>query len=111
MIRIGGATGYWGEADLALPQFLTEGDLDFIVFDYLAEITMSIMARAKAADPEKGYATDFVSATAGGGETSLRRVPGPVGARHRGELVYRPVITADWDGGRVMGERLRAAHY
>ena len=59
MIRIGGATGYWGEADLALPQFLAEGDLDFIVFDYPAEITMSIMARAKAADPEKGYATDF----------------------------------------------------
>ena len=62
MIRIGGATGYWGEADLALPQFLAEGNLDFIVFDYLAEITMSIMARAKAADPEKGYATDFVTA-------------------------------------------------
>ena len=62
MIRIGGATGYWGEADLALPQFLAEGDLDFIVFDYLAEITMSIMARAKAADPERGYAIDFVSA-------------------------------------------------
>ena len=66
MIRIGGATGYWGEADLALPQFLAEGDLDFIVFDYLAEITMSIMARAKAADPEKGYATDFVSAIVDG---------------------------------------------
>lgn len=62
MIRIGGATGYWGEADLALPQFLAEGDLDFIVFDYLAEITMSIMARAKANDSEKGYATDFVTA-------------------------------------------------
>ncbi|MDG1987263.1 MAG: DUF1446 domain-containing protein [Halieaceae bacterium] len=61
MIRIGGATGYWGEADLALPQFLAEANLDFIVFDYLAEITMSIMARAKAGDPEKGYATDFVS--------------------------------------------------
>ena len=60
MIRIGGATGYWGEADLALPQFLAEANLDFIVFDYLAEITMSIMARAKASDPEKGYATDFV---------------------------------------------------
>ena len=62
MIRIGGATGYWGEADLALPQFLAEGDLDYIVFDYLAEITMSIMARARAADPDKGYALDFVSA-------------------------------------------------
>ena len=61
MIRIGGATGYWGEADLALPQFLAEANLDFIVFDYLAEITMSIMARAKASDPGKGYATDFVS--------------------------------------------------
>ncbi len=65
MIRIGGATGYWGEADLALPQFLAEGDLDFIVFDYLAEITMSIMARARAADPEKGYATDFVTDVVG----------------------------------------------
>ncbi|MEL0038585.1 MAG: acyclic terpene utilization AtuA family protein, partial [Halieaceae bacterium] len=62
MIRIGGATGYWGEADLALPQFLAEEHMDFIVFDYLAEITMSIMARAKASDPEKGYATDFVTA-------------------------------------------------
>ena len=61
MIRIGGATGYWGEADMALPQFMTEGNLDFIVFDYLAEITMSILARAKAVDPEKGYATDFVT--------------------------------------------------
>ena len=61
MIRIGGATGYWGDSDLALPQFLAEAHLDFIVFDYLAEITMSIMARAKAGDPEKGYATDFVS--------------------------------------------------
>ena len=61
MIRIGGATGYWGEADMALPQFMAQGNLDFIVFDYLAEITMSILARAKAGDPEKGYATDFVT--------------------------------------------------
>ena len=62
MIRIGGASGYWGESDMALPQFLNEGGLDFIVFDYLAEITMSIMARARAKDPSKGFASDFVSA-------------------------------------------------
>ncbi len=60
-IRIGGATGYWGESDLALPQFLADGGLDYIVFDYLAEVTMSILARAKAADPGQGYAVDFVS--------------------------------------------------
>jgi hypothetical protein len=47
---------------MALPQFLEQGDLDYIVFDYLAEITMSILARAKSANPELGYATDFVSA-------------------------------------------------
>ena len=36
-------------------------DLDFIVYDYLAEITMSIMARARAKDPEKVMLVDFVS--------------------------------------------------
>ena len=60
-IKIGGATGFWGETDMAMAQFLREGDLDYIVFDYLAEITMSIMARARASDPRLGYATDFVS--------------------------------------------------
>ena len=60
-IRIGGASGYWGDSDMALPQFLKAGGLDYIVFDYLAEITMSIMARQRAKDPAQGYATDFVS--------------------------------------------------
>jgi len=61
-IRIGGATGFWGETDLAMAQFLKEPSLDYIVFDYLAEITMSILARARAADDNLGYATDFVTA-------------------------------------------------
>ncbi len=60
-IKIGGASGYWGESDMAVPQFLTDGGLDYIVFDYLAEITMSIMARARAKNPSYGYALDFVN--------------------------------------------------
>ena len=62
IIKIGGASGYWGESAMATPQLLQEGGLDYIVFDYLAEITMSIMARAKAKDANAGYATDFISA-------------------------------------------------
>ena len=60
-IRVGGASGYWGESAMATPQLLT-ADLDYLVYDYLAEITMSIMARAYAKNPDAGYATDFISA-------------------------------------------------
>ncbi|MEM1113501.1 MAG: acyclic terpene utilization AtuA family protein [Pseudomonadota bacterium] len=61
-VRIGGASGFWGDAARATPHLLADGRLDFIVYDYLAEITMSIMARARLKDNDKGYATDFVSA-------------------------------------------------
>ena len=61
-IRIGGASGFWGDASRSTPQLLDQGDVDVIVYDYLAEITMSIMARARAKNPDTGYALDFVSA-------------------------------------------------
>ncbi len=59
-IRIGGASGYWGDSAMSTPQLLA-GDVDYIVYDYLAEITMSIMARARAKDAQSGYASDFIS--------------------------------------------------
>ncbi|MDM8011524.1 MAG: acyclic terpene utilization AtuA family protein [Parasphingorhabdus sp.] len=60
-VRIGGASGYWGESAMATPQLLGAG-VDYLVYDYLAEITMSIMARAHAKDPALGFAGDFISA-------------------------------------------------
>jgi hypothetical protein len=62
IVRIGGASGYWGDAAMSTPQLLHSGQVDYIVYDFLAEITMSIMARARARNPEMGYATDFVNA-------------------------------------------------
>ena len=62
VLRIGGASGFWGDAARATPQLLSAGELDYIVYDYLAEITMSIMARGRAKDETKGYAVDFLTA-------------------------------------------------
>lgn len=64
-ITIAGASGFWGDAARSTPQLLGEAKLDYIVYDYLAEITMSIMARARAKDPGKGYALDFVKVAMG----------------------------------------------
>lgn len=61
-IRIAGASGYWGDAAHATAQILAGSLPDYIVYDYLAEITMAILARAKAKNPDMGYATDFITA-------------------------------------------------
>ena len=46
---------------MATPQLLAVEGMDVLVYDFLAEITMSILARARAANPEAGFATDFIS--------------------------------------------------
>lgn len=95
-IIIGGASGFWGEASHAAGQ-LIGGGVDFLVFDYLAEITMSIMARARMADETKGYATDFVT---------------EVMARNAGEIAARGVKVLSNAGGvnpRACAAALREA--
>ncbi len=62
-IRIGCAAGFYGDSNLAARQLVEKGDIDYLVFDYLAEVTMSILARQKAQDSEKGYAIYFVTRT------------------------------------------------
>ncbi|WP_339799331.1 acyclic terpene utilization AtuA family protein [uncultured Marinobacter sp.] len=60
IVKIGGASGYWGDTALGPKQLLEYGEVDYLILDYLAEITMSILAKARSRDPEAGYATDFI---------------------------------------------------
>jgi hypothetical protein len=59
-IRIGGASGAWGDSPGALAQLLGAG-VDYLMMDYLAEVSMSLLARARLKDPDGGYPPDAVA--------------------------------------------------
>jgi hypothetical protein len=65
IVRIGGASAAWGDSLTATPQLLAVAQLDYLIYDYLAELTMAILARQRQKNPRLGYAHDFVSGVVG----------------------------------------------
>ena len=60
-VRIGNASGFYGDRPAAFRELLEAGDVDILTGDYLAELTMLILARDKAKDPSLGYARTFAA--------------------------------------------------
>ena len=60
-IRVGCASAFYGDSQLSARQLVEKGDIDYLVFDYLAEVTMAILAKAKSKDERLGFAMDFVT--------------------------------------------------
>ena len=60
-VRIAGGQGFWGDMLTAPIDQVRGGQIDYLMLDYLAEVTMSILQKQKQRDPNAGYARDFVS--------------------------------------------------
>ena len=64
MIRIANGQGFWGDWLEAPRRLVRDGPIDYLVLDYLSEVTMSILEKQRRRDPSRGYATDFVDLVA-----------------------------------------------
>src|ERR1700730_13857217 len=59
MIRIANGQGFWGDWLEAPVRLVEQGPIDYLLLDYLAEVTMSILQKQRKADASLGYARDF----------------------------------------------------
>ncbi|MDZ7630427.1 MAG: acyclic terpene utilization AtuA family protein [Gemmatimonadaceae bacterium] len=61
-VRVASGQGFWGDSLDAPRQQVEGGPIDYLMLDYLAEVTMSILQKQKERDPAMGYARDFIGA-------------------------------------------------
>ncbi len=107
LIRIANGQGFWGDWLEAPVRQIEQGPIDYLVLDYLAEVTMSILQKQKEADPARGYARDFVPLAARVFprlvERNIRVVSnaGGVNPRACAEAVVDAVRRAGLKGGKV----------
>ena len=59
-VVIGGGQGFWGDSNDAAIHMVRHSHINYMACDYLAELTMSILARQKLKNPNAGYARDFL---------------------------------------------------
>jgi hypothetical protein len=95
-VRIASGQGFWGDWLEAPVRQVEGGDIDYLVLDYLAEVTMSILQKQRSRDPSRGYARDFVT-------TVERILPG---IADRG---VRVISNAGGVNPRACAEAVRAA--
>ena len=62
IVRVASGQGFWGDSLDAPRQQVEGGEIDYLMLDYLAEVTMSILQKQKERDPAMGYARDFIGA-------------------------------------------------
>ncbi|CAN5337428.1 hypothetical protein BH20ACI2_BH20ACI2_18960 [soil metagenome] len=60
-VRVAGGQGFWGDLLSAPVDQVRKGPIDYLILDYLAEVTMSILQKQRNRDPKAGYARDFVT--------------------------------------------------
>ena len=60
-VTVANGQGFWGDTSAGPAQLVERAQLDYLTLDYLAEVTMSILHKQRARDPQAGYATDFVA--------------------------------------------------